>query len=238
MTKIDDMLDRLQKEQPAIDTPDELTERIMKSLPERRAHAHGGHTPRKAWLYTAICTAAASIVMLLMLYPISPDEGERQQPMVALHTEAHDEKETTPPAPKDRPAPQPVPDTGMPDKKERREVAAAGITRPRPGTRQKARRTGAGDGAHTPLVAKAAKKARRDIPDTLGNGIWKSKENVARAIKILADCEATIAREHQQVRNSIIEATFNVMPQPAGAILVTNEVGDREVANQETFTDI
>ncbi len=37
MNKIDNILDRLQNEQPILDCPNELTERIMTSLPERRA---------------------------------------------------------------------------------------------------------------------------------------------------------------------------------------------------------
>lgn len=57
-------------------------------------------------------------------------------------------------------------------------------------------------------------------------------------MRILADCEATIAREHQQVRNEIIETTFHATPQRAGAILVTNEAGDYEVTRPNTITDI
>ena len=83
MTKIDDILNRLQKEQPVIDMPDELTERIMNSLPERRPEATAGQKTQKAWLYTTIGAAAASIMLLLTLHQISPDIGGRQQPVVA-----------------------------------------------------------------------------------------------------------------------------------------------------------
>ena len=49
MTKIDDILDRLQHEQPVIDAPEELTERIMNSLPERAAKADKARTVRLWW---------------------------------------------------------------------------------------------------------------------------------------------------------------------------------------------
>lgn len=82
------------------------------------------------------------------------------------------------------------------------------------------------------------KTRRKEIPDTLGNGIWKHKENVVRAMKILADCEATIKREEQEVRNAVVKATFNATPHPAGVILVSNEAGDYEVISTRTIIEL
>lgn len=76
------------------------------------------------------------------------------------------------------------------------------------------------------------------IPDTLGNGIWKREENVLTALHMLADCEATIEREEQEVRNDIIQATFRATPQPTGVRLVSNEAGDYEVIDPKTIIDI
>ena len=67
------------------------------------------------------------------------------------------------------------------------------------------------------------------VPDTLGSSIWQSEENMMLALQMLADCEETIEQGERAARNSIIEATFNATPQPANAILVSNEVGDYEV---------
>lgn len=67
------------------------------------------------------------------------------------------------------------------------------------------------------------------VPDTLGSSIWQSEENMMLALQMLADCEETIEQGERMARNSIIEATFNATPQPANAILVSNEVGDYEV---------
>lgn len=95
-----------------------------------------------------------------------------------------------------------------------------------------------------PIVAKTVtrrtKKQQREIPDTLGNSIWQHRENVVRAIQMLADCEATIVREEQEVRNDIVKATYNAMPQPANVILVTNEAGDCFVSdtNEQTIIEI
>lgn len=91
-------------------------------------------------------------------------------------------------------------------------------------------------------VAKAAtpKKqlAKAELPDTLGQGIFESEENVRLAVQMLSECEATIRHEEQQVNNRIIEATFNALPQAENALLVTNENGDFEVIEVSEQTAI
>ena len=77
-----------------------------------------------------------------------------------------------------------------------------------------------------------------EISDTLGNGIWRSERNVAIAIQMLSECEETILREEQEMRNHIIQATFNATPQPANVVLVTNEAGDYEVIETKTIIEI
>ncbi len=95
-----------------------------------------------------------------------------------------------------------------------------------------------------PMMAKAIpvkpikKTQNREIPDTLGNEIWQNPENVERALRILADCEATILHEEQEMRNMVIEATFHGTPQPANAVIVTNEMGDYEVIETPNAIDI
>ena len=66
------------------------------------------------------------------------------------------------------------------------------------------------------------------LPDTLGQGIWKSRANVILALQVLSECERDIERAHQVVRNTVIEATFNAVPAPGGC-LVVNENGDYRV---------
>ena len=87
-------------------------------------------------------------------------------------------------------------------------------------------------------TARKSRTHRSELPDTLGNGIWRSERNVVIALQILSECEATIRREEQEVRNHIIQATFNATPQPANAVLVTNEAGDYEVIETNTIREI
>ena len=91
-------------------------------------------------------------------------------------------------------------------------------------------------------VAKAAalKKqlAEAELPDTLGQGIFESEQNVRLAVQMLSECEATIRHEEQQVNNRIIEATYNALPQAENAMLVTNENGDFEVIQVSEQTAI
>lgn len=77
-----------------------------------------------------------------------------------------------------------------------------------------------------------------EIPDTLGSSIWHSERNVALAIQMLSECETTILREEREMRNHIIQATFNATPQPANTVLVTNEAGDYEVIETKTIIEI
>lgn len=102
----------------------------------------------------------------------------------------------------------------------------------------------------TPVTLRENKSPRREhrtiqpkradvaLPDTLGEGIWQNEENVRIALQMLAECEATIQREEQEIRNNIVRATFNATPQPANAILVTNELGDYEVIETRTIIEI
>ena len=95
-------------------------------------------------------------------------------------------------------------------------------------------RTNRAIGAH-----QSSNRARStEIPDTLGNGIWRSERNVAIAIQMLSECEETIQREEQEMRNHIIQATFNATPQPANVVLVTNEAGDYEVIETKAIIEI
>lgn len=80
--------------------------------------------------------------------------------------------------------------------------------------------------------------AEAELPDTLGQGIFESEENVRLAMQILCECEATIRQEKQQTRNYIIETTFNALPQAENALLVTNENGDFEVIEVSEQTAI
>ena len=77
MNKTDDILNRLQQaQQPRLDNPDELTERIMSRLPDHgrprpqkgpratSSLAGGGARAPKAWLYAAVGIAASMLLLI------------------------------------------------------------------------------------------------------------------------------------------------------------------------------
>lgn len=87
-------------------------------------------------------------------------------------------------------------------------------------------------------VVMRQRRLQREIPDTLGEGIWQSERNVVRAMQMLGECEAVIQKNEQEVRNNIVRCIYNVMPQPDNVILVTNEAGDCEVIETKNIIEI
>lgn len=64
MNKTDDILNRLQQaQQPSLDNPDELTERIMSRLPER-GQPRPQTGARRAWRYVAVGIAASVLLLI------------------------------------------------------------------------------------------------------------------------------------------------------------------------------
>ena len=83
-------------------------------------------------------------------------------------------------------------------------------------------------------------EVKEDLPDTLGNSIFQSPKNVLIAMRMLSECDEIISRETQEIRNDILEATFNVVPPSPRAILVKDENGDLNVmeTNQNHFVEL
>ena len=67
MMKIDEILSRLQEQQPAISNPDELTDRIMDSLPDLPIEQPKPARRIRLYIVSAIA-AAASVLLLLTLH--------------------------------------------------------------------------------------------------------------------------------------------------------------------------
>ena len=93
--------------------------------------------------------------------------------------------------------------------------------------------------AHHPIAEAAPMIAQEDTPpitetekfnpDTLGNDIFESRQNILIAMRLLSECEDIIRQEKQEFRNGLIEATFNAVPPSDNAILVKDENGDLNV---------
>lgn len=90
MNRIDDILERLQQQPlPEIVNPDELTDSIMDSLPDRHRDTPSpadGRQRRQVWLYVASALSAAACIALLMVLHFGgkADGGvvaERQMPV-------------------------------------------------------------------------------------------------------------------------------------------------------------
>ncbi|MBR1556597.1 MAG: hypothetical protein IJ647_02365 [Prevotella sp.] len=81
---------------------------------------------------------------------------------------------------------------------------------------------------HVPRKVAKRQKASSEKPDTLGDGIWKQKENVVLALQMLAECEA----DGEQIeRNTIVEAAFQSTIKPHALQLVVSESGDYMVVD-------
>ena len=82
MMKIDDILNRLLEQQPAISNPDELTDRIMDSLPDLTPEQP--KPARRIRLYTvSAIAAAASVLLLLSLGIVSNNQNDEGNRLVA-----------------------------------------------------------------------------------------------------------------------------------------------------------
>ena len=102
---------------------------------------------------------------------------------------------------------------------------------------------------HVPVVAdlqvpnpaprKHRRKPAKEIPDTLGSGIWQSERNVLMALQVLSECEAVIEKEERAVRNVLVETSYNTLPQP-GTQLVVCENGDYQIvaSNEQNIIEI
>ena len=82
MKKIDDILTQLQQ-QPAVSHPDELTDRIMDSLPDMDAQSANNEPERRparrARLYIMSAIAVAASVLLLLMLNINQDMKEEKR---------------------------------------------------------------------------------------------------------------------------------------------------------------
>ena len=191
---------------------DDFTDRLMQRV-EQESEPHVVH--RRWWLYASISAVAASIAIVLLLNYNNKVELTAQ-PKTAHVTLAG---------------------SANPD-----DLNAANVTNvlndskvpeaPKAITPSAAPRQIAKAPRHL-AAAKETAFITDEIPDTLGSSIMASEENMARALQMLAECEQSIMKGEQAVRNDMIEATFNSMPQSASAMLVVNELGDVEVVDYD-----
>ena len=89
MMKIDEILSRLQEQQPDVSNPDELTDRIMDSLPDLPTEQP--KPARRIRLYIASAIAvAASVLLLLTLHRNNNVDPQQVQSLVTQQIEQKD----------------------------------------------------------------------------------------------------------------------------------------------------
>ena len=79
MKKIDDILNSLQQQRPVISDPDELTNRIIDSLPD--LDCPKAKPAKRVRIYIATVVAIAACIMLLVMLPTNMDTRENEQPI-------------------------------------------------------------------------------------------------------------------------------------------------------------
>lgn len=183
-------------------------DRIMESRQPK------ARTIRMTWRWAASIVAIAASIALLFIF--SHKAAEETEPQQELISQAVTQEEVEP-------------------KQESEETKVVEDDKEISATPATLREKKSPQHEHRTIQPKRADVA---LPDTLGEGIWQNEENVRLALQMLAECEATIQREEQEIRNNIVRATFNATPQPANAILVTNELGDYEVIETRTIIEI
>ena len=159
---------------------------------------------------TAALAVAASLALLFIFSRRGAEEAAPQQQLIA---------EVTPDMP-EQPVPSNQEDVPPQDISSHEEIVTPQVSPSR------SRRSGGGT------------SKQEELPENIGDDIWQNEENVLLALQMLSECEAAIQREEQEIRNDIVRATFNATPQPANAILVTNELGDYEVIETRTLIEI
>ena len=79
MKKIDDILNSLQQQRPVISDPDELTNRIIDSLPD--LDCPKAKPAKRVRIYIATVVAVAACIMLLVMLTTNMDTRENEKPI-------------------------------------------------------------------------------------------------------------------------------------------------------------
>ena len=80
MKKIDDILNCLQQQKPVISDPDELTNRIIDSLPD--LDCPKAKPAKRIRIYVATVSAIAASIMLLIMLTTNMDSRENEKSIV------------------------------------------------------------------------------------------------------------------------------------------------------------
>ena len=202
MMKIDEILSRLQEQQPDISNPDELTDRIMDSLPDLPTEQP--KPARRIRLYIASAIAAAASVLLLLTLHYSEEPTSEYV--------AADSREGVP-----------APEKALADSRE-------GI--PTPGKapadlreRVPAPRKAPADSREgVPTPGKALAGSREEVPAP-GKALADSREGVPTPGKALADLREGVPTSVEAVQTEHAQQTNRAQPaEPATEVLTERDI--------------
>ena len=202
MMKIDELLNRLQEQQPDVSNPDELTGRIMASLPDLPTEQP--KPARRIRLYIASAIAAAASVLLLLTLHYSEEPTSEYV--------AADSREGVP-----------APEKALADSRE-------GI--PTPGKapadlRERVpapRKAPADSRERVPAPGKALAGSREGVPAP-GKALADSREGVPTPGKALADLREGVPTSVEAVQTEHAQQTNRAQPaEPATEVLTERDI--------------
>lgn len=202
MMKIDEILSRLQEQQPDVCNPDELTDRIMDSLPDLPTEQP--KPARRIRLYVASAIAAAASVLLLLTLHYS--EGPTSLEAVA---DLRQGVPTPGKAPADSREGIPTPGKAPADLRER-------VPAPR--------KAPADSREGVPAPGKALADSREGVPAP-GKALADSREGVPPPGKALADLREGVPTSVEAVQTEHAQQTNRAQPaEPATEVLTERDI--------------
>ena len=173
------------------------------------------------WRWAAIVAVAASLVIILLFALPNEQSGSKSVAMV----------DETPTKVNEKKVNEKTVDVHARDKEH---VMADTYPTPKEGTATKTKAVKA-EKAHKTLMPMKKSDMIKSVDsssdnplyeDTLGNSIWKDERKVIMAMEMLGDCERTIVKSKKAIRNGVVEASFNALPQRPNIQLVIDEEGN------------
>jgi hypothetical protein len=202
MMKIDEILNRLQEQQPDVCNPDELTNRIMDSLPDLPTEQPKPARRIRLYVASAIATAASVLLLLTLHY----SEGPTSLEAVA---DLRQGVPTPGKAPADSREGIPTPGKAPADLRER-------VPAPR--------KAPADSREGVPAPGKALADSREGVPAP-GKALADSREGVPPPGKALADLREGVPTSVEAVQTEHAQQTNRAQPaEPATEVLTERDI--------------
>ena len=216
MMKIDEILSRLQEQQPDVCNPDELTDRIMDSLPDLPTEQPKPARRIRLYIASAIAAAASVLLLLTLHYSEGPTSLEAvadlRQGVPTPRKAPADSREGIPTpgkAPADSREGIPAPGKAPADSRE-------GI--PAPGKAPADLRE------RVPAPRKAPADSREGVPPP-GKALADSREGVPPPGKALADLREGVPTSVEAVQTEHAQQTNRAQPaEPATEVLTERDI--------------